>query len=651
VDKIKVLIVDDERKTLDELKSGLEKYDLLVEGVQLNTDAIKILKSDARISVILLDYCLYTEHQQWQDPPIGDELIKKFREIKEDIPVFYITDKKEWKEICTDTKASGFFDKDELLQKKLISFEFVAGCLNNAAEEWRKSVTPAPFFDELKKYVDQYNYSWHTPGHAGGYSFKKSLWIKDFYDFFGEKLFRADLSVSVDELDSLLEPKEPEGVIAKAQNQAAKAFGAKRTFFVTNGTSTANKIVIQTLVQPGENLILDRNCHKSVHYAVILSGVKPVYLQPAVNRTYGIFGPVPMNTIKSTIDDHPDAKAIILTNCTYDGLVYDLKTVVGYAHSKGIKVIVDEAWFGYAYFHPSLRACSAMESGADYCTQSTHKVLSAFSQASMIHIKDPEFEDKYEHIFREHFCMHTSTSPQYPIIASLDVARKQMQLEGYTLLDEAIKISEQLKKAINEQNEFISLSKDEILKDFEPQIKDDGIYLDPTKLLIHTNNFNAKNVKKYLDKKGIKVEKKTFNTLLFLITIAITDTKAGTLLAVLNNFDGKEEPPSGGGLLPNKLPTSKMDPRDAFYKACKYGQSEWVELEKANNRISAGMVVPYPPGIPLLLPGEEVSVEIIECLKQIMYFDDEAEIHGLKVERKENDEKKEVKNRIWVMKT
>ena len=202
--------------------------------------------------------------------------------------------------------------------------------------------------------------------------------MNDFYEFMGEHVFDADLSVSVPMLDSLMEPG---GVIVEAQKMAAKAFGARRTFFATNGTSTANKVIFQTLLAPGEKLLLDRNCHKSVHHGVVLSGAHPIYLDSALNRKYGLYGPVPKATLLHAIEEHPDAQALVLTSCTYDGLRYDLAPIVEAAHANGIKVIVDEAWYGFARFHPEFRP-TALEAGADYATQSTHKVLSAFSQAA-----------------------------------------------------------------------------------------------------------------------------------------------------------------------------------------------------------------------------------------------------------------------------
>ncbi|MFZ2989859.1 aminotransferase class I/II-fold pyridoxal phosphate-dependent enzyme, partial [Ideonella sp.] len=341
-----------------------------------------------------------------------------------------------------------------------------------AAEVAEKAETP--FYDALRSYVAQAKDSWHTPGHGGGDSFKNSPWVGDFYDFVGEEMLRADLSVSVPELDSLLHPT---GVIAQAQRLAAKAFGARKTYFATNGTSTSNKVIFQTLLAPGDKLLLDRNCHKSVHHGVILSGAMPVYLDSSVNRHYGLFGPVPKATIRAAIDANPDAKVLILTSCTYDGLRYDLKPIIAMAHAAGIKVIVDEAWYGHARFHPELRP-TALECGADYATQSTHKVLSAFSQASMIHVNDPGFD---EHLFRENFNMHASTSPQYNLIASLDVARKQAVMEGYRLLDRSLKFAHELRQKINATGAFRVLELDDLLHE---DVKGDGIRLDPTKLTI-----------------------------------------------------------------------------------------------------------------------------------------------------------------------
>jgi arginine decarboxylase len=460
-----------------------------------------------------------------------------------------------------------------------------------AAEIAEKSATP--FYDELKNYVRMAKDSWHTPGHAGGDSYKGSPWVGDFYDFAGENLLRADLSVSVEMLDSLLHPT---GVIVQAQRLAARAFGARKTYFATNGTSTANKVIFQTLLAPGDKLLLDRNCHKSVHHGVILSGARPVYLDSSVNRKYGLFGPVPRATVLSAIAAHPDARALILTSCTYDGLRYDLRPIIEAAHAAGIKVIVDEAWYGHARFHPALRP-TALESGADYCTQSTHKVLSAFSQASMIHVNDPLFD---EHLFRENFNMHASTSPQYNLIASLDVARKQAVMEGYRLAD-------------------------------------DNIRLDPTKITIDitASGFSSDELREELfERFNIQVEKSTHNTLTLLLTVGTTRSKVSRLFDALLRLSKERRPERVGAKMPELPRFTRLAclPRDAFYE---YGEriplldDQGQPNAALEGRVCCDQITPYPPGIPVLVPGQVIAPEIIAFLTRIMRMQKSIEMHGL----------------------
>ncbi|HEY7776346.1 MAG TPA: ornithine decarboxylase, partial [Kineobactrum sp.] len=311
-----------------------------------------------------------------------------------------------------------------------------------------------PFADTLRDYVYSAKDPWHTPGHSGGDSLRDSPWVSDFYQMMGEHVFNTDLSVSVQSLDSLL---EPHSVIQESQELAALAFGADHTFFVTNGTSTANKVIMQQLLGAGGKVILDQACHKSVHHAVVLFGAEPVYLRASLNPHFGFYGPVPRRRVLAAIDAHPDARLLVLTSCTYDGFRYDLAPIISHAHAAGIKVLIDEAWYAHGYFHPQLRPC-ALESGADYVTQSTHKMLSAFSQASMIHVADPDFD---EHRFRENLNMHTSTSPQYAMIASLDVARKQMSMEGFARLQACFDIAAQLREGINRTGVFRVLTLEE----------------------------------------------------------------------------------------------------------------------------------------------------------------------------------------------
>ncbi|NDY91498.1 aminotransferase class I/II-fold pyridoxal phosphate-dependent enzyme [Ideonella livida] len=513
--------------------------------------------------------------------------------------------------------VDGYFFRDEA--------DLAGWCRILAAEVAEKSATP--FYDALRRYVAQAKDSWHTPGHGGGDSFKASPWVGDFHDFVGEELLRADLSVSVPALDSLMHPT---GVIAQAQRLAAQAFGARKTYFATNGTSTSNKVIFQTLLTPGDTLLLDRNCHKSVHHGVILSGARPVYLDSSVNRRFGLFGPVPLATLRAAIAAHPEAKVLILTSCTYDGLRYDLRPIVQMAHAAGIKVIVDEAWYGHARFHPGLRP-TALECGADYVTQSTHKVLSAFSQASMIHVNDPDFD---EHLFRENFNMHTSTSPQYNLIASLDVARRQAVMEGFRLLDRSLQLAAELREKINATGAFRVLELAELLPE---AVQGDGIRLDPTKLTIDlsASGWGADELREELISRfNIQVEKNTHNTLTLLLTIGTTRAKASRLFDAMLRLAKERRTPLSYGRMPEAPRFSRLAclPRDAFYER---GERLPVLDDSGqpnpalNGRVCCDQIVPYPPGIPVLVPGQVIEPAVVAYLARLLQTQRSIELHGL----------------------
>lgn len=506
--------------------------------------------------------------------------------------------------------------------------EFPVGQLLDRVCQDLKERASTPFFSALRTYVQNQPDSWHTPGHSNGNSLRYSAWGTDFYHFVGQSMWQADLSVSVHSLDSLL---HPDGVIEQAQNLAAKAFGAKHTYFATNGSSTANKVILQSVLTPGDTLLLDRNCHKSVHHGVILSGAKPIYMNSSVNEPLGIFASVPLATILQTIEDHPHAKAIILTNPTYDGLCYDLAPVIKAAHRHGIKVIIDEAWYGFARFHPIFRP-TALELGADYVTQSTHKTLSAFSQASMVHVNDPQHNP---HILRETFNMHASTSPQYSIIASLDVARQQMSMEGFALLEKALNIAHTLRQKINAMKLFRVLSLEELLPD---ALKNDNIRLDPTKVTIdvRATNHSGEAIQQMLfEQFDIQVEKTTFATITVLVTIGATANKMMRLIHALTSLS--DTLPKRKRSL--KKPIIKIPkftslaglPRDAFYYSgvtvpvIKNGKPN----KKLIGRISCDQIVPYPPGIPVLVPAQIVDEAILNYLAQLILSSEDYEIHGL----------------------
>ncbi|MBI2311987.1 MAG: aminotransferase class I/II-fold pyridoxal phosphate-dependent enzyme [Betaproteobacteria bacterium] len=628
----RVLVINDEKLVLRDLLKGLNAAGRSLDnplgisftGVTTARGALTAIEEDGDLQAVVVDDTLYTltnsagGSRTLQMSAL--ELVQRITRLRPELDV-YIMIAQEQEDQVVDalfTEAvDGYFYREER------DYRGWYRILNAEIQEKAKT----PFYDQLKSYVLMAKDAWHTPGHSSGESLRDSPWASDFHGFMGDHVFDADLSVSVPMLDSLMEPT---GVILEAQKLAAKAFGARRTFFATNGSSTANKVILQTLIAPGEKLLLDRNCHKSVHHGVVLSGAHPVYLDSSVNRKYGVYGPVPKRTILKAIKDHPDAQCLILTSCTYDGLRYDLEPIVRAAHAKGIKVVVDEAWYGFARFHPVFRP-TALEAGADYVTQSTHKVLSAFSQASMIHVNDPGFN---EHIFRENFNMHTSTSPQYGIIASLDVARKQAVMEGYKLLARTLQLSGELRESINATGVFRVLELEDLLPD---EVKKDGVRLDPTKVTVDISRcgYTVEELQRELfERYNIQVEKSTFNTLTLLLTIGTTRSKVSRLYDALMRIarEGRSlrriyRAPEIPGFT-----ELRFLPRDAFYCG---GEPVPLldEQEKVNpvlaGRVCADQIVPYPPGIPVLVPGQLITAEIVQYLVGLLRSQKRVEIHGI----------------------
>ncbi|MCO6428384.1 aminotransferase class I/II-fold pyridoxal phosphate-dependent enzyme [Nitrosomonas communis] len=628
----RILLINDEKLILKELIKGLSiaaksmdnPLGIAFAGVTTAHEALQAIEQDGDIQALVVDDKLYTlqsERKGSRNLQMSAlELVQKISRFRPELNIYVLIAQEQEDEVVDilfSETVDGYFYREER------DYRGMYRILNAQLQDKART----PFYDQLKHYVLMAKDAWHTPGHSSGDSLRDSPWVSDFYKFIGEHIFRADLSVSVPMLDSLMEPT---GVIAEAQKIAAKAFGARRTFFATNGTSTANKVIFQTLLAPGEKLLLDRNCHKSVHHGVVLSGAHPVYLDSSVNKKFSIYGPVPKQTLFDAIEQHADAEALILTSCTYDGLRYDLPPIIEAAHAKGIKVIIDEAWYGFARFHPAFRP-TALEAGADYATQSTHKVLSAFSQSSMIHVNDPDFN---EHLFRENFNMHTSTSPQYSMIASLDVARKQVMLEGYKLLSRTLELAREVRAQINSTGVFQVLELPELLPD---DIKQDNIQLDPTKVTVDISRcgFTVEElIRELFEHYNIQVEKSTFNTLTLLLTIGTTRSKVSRLYDALMRIARE-------GRAPRRLyQTSEIPhftelrylPRDAFYCG-----GELVPLldeeDKVNKnlegRICADQITPYPPGIPVLVPGQTITNGVIHYLVSMLRSQKRVEVHGI----------------------
>ncbi len=626
----RVLIVNDEPLVLRDLVKGLNAAARSLEnplgitftGVTSARDALAAIEQDGDIQAVVVDDKLYTLNlrSSRKKQMSALELVQRITRFRRELDVYILIAQEHEDEIVDalfSESVDGYFYREER------DYRGMYRILNAQIQEKART----PFYDQLKNYVWLAKDSWHTPGHSSGESLRGSPWINDFHEFMGEHVFDVDLSVSVPMLDSLMEPT---GVIAEAQAMAANAFGARRTFFATNGTSTANKVILQTLLAPGEKLLLDRNCHKSVHHGVVLSGAHPIYLRSSVNRKYGLYGPVPKKEISHAIEEHPDAQALIITSCTYDGLRYDLAPIIAQAHAKGIKVIIDEAWYGFARFHPEFRP-TALEAGADYAAQSTHKVMSAFSQASMIHVNDPAFND---HIFRENFNMHASTSPQYAMIASLDIARKQMVMEGYKLLSRTLSLARELRSQINSTRVFRVLELEELLP---LELGKDDIRLDLTKVTVDIAScgYTVEDLQRELfERFNIQVEKSTFNTLTLLLTVGTTRSKVSRLYDALMRIAREGRAPRRLYQFPEIPDFTRLRflPRDAYYCGGELipllGESDEINPVLAD-RVCADQIVPYPPGIPVLVPGQVITREIAHYLVGLLRAQKRVEMHGI----------------------
>ena len=597
----------------------------------------------------------------------------------------------------------------------------------------------APFFDALREYSKKPTGVFHALPISRGKSIAKSHWIGDMGEFYGPNIFLAETSATTGGLDSLLQPTGP---LKLAQEKMGRAFGAQRSYFVTNGTSTANKIVMQALVRPGDIVLVSRDCHKSHHYSLVLAGAHPAYMDPYPLERYSMYGGVTLRTIKEQLLELERAgqldkvRMVLLTNCTFDGLVYDPLRVMRevLAIKPDVIFLWDEAWFAFARFSPTYRSRTAMataaaleeelrspeyreryaawkrafndadddarlssESLADpdkarvrvYATQSTHKTLTSLRQGSMIHVYDQDFERLAERMFDEAYMTHTSTSPNYQILASLDVGRRQVELEGYRLVKESVELAMTLRERITEhpllKKWFEVLSVGELIpvecrpsgmdafysptdgfRRMEAAWDSDEFALDPTRLTLYVGKtgIEGDQFRKLLhDKHDIQVNKTSRNTVLFMLNIGTTRGAVAYLIEVLlkiareieadhqrqSSMDAAiderriDELVNGRPPLPDFThfhtkfaaaggATRVGDMRSAFFLSYDEGNCEYLavggEAERAVNSdadvVSAAFVTPYPPGFPVLVPGQVITQAVLDFLAAL----DVKEIHG-----------------------
>jgi arginine/lysine/ornithine decarboxylase len=586
----------------------------------------------------------------------------------------------------------------------------IASLYQHVVDSIRKRAS-TPFFTALKEYSQRPVSVFHAQITSGGKSLRKSTWLGDFYDFYGKDVFNGETTTTLAPLDSLLEPK---GTIKQAQDLAAKAFGAERTFFVTNGTSTAVKILYQALLKPGDTVLIDRCCHKSHHYGLVLAGANPAYLssdplnlksEDGTEYGTGIWKGVTTKKILDTLESNPDAKMLSLTNCTFDGYIHKTESIVRQVldkldalKTKGIRkadsddfvFLFDEAWFAYAAFLPETRELTAMAVAQKvsqdrvvrfYSVQSTHKTLTAFRQGSMIHSRDPYLNDPSKnvgHELQESLFTHTTTSPSYNMIASLDVGRMQADLEGRALWGEAWSLAADLRETINNdvvlQKYFEALTPEKLAcadlmprnrgsesnspgNDKTSQKTDDGDepmwYLDTSKvtlLLKPDSGLTGELAKKLLlDQHDIHFNKSTSNSCLLMVNGGSTSSSVSHLVQALRDLVETSASRSKRTRLPTIIERELLDVtfatqdgkplsiRESFFggpwasaNECQgvYAIEDELtkELVDAGRLVSRFFVIPYPPGFPLLVPGQVVTPKVLEYLRNL----DVSEIHGMK---------------------
>ncbi|WP_059104978.1 aminotransferase class I/II-fold pyridoxal phosphate-dependent enzyme [Shouchella shacheensis] len=455
-----------------------------------------------------------------------------------------------------------------------------------------------PLFSGLKKYAAKKPLPFHIPGHKRGRGMDET-----FRAFMGEDALSIDL-INLAPLDDL---HHPHGMIDEAQQLAAQAFGADYTFFSVQGTSGAIMTMILSICGPGDKIIVPRNVHKSVMSAIIFSGALPVFVHPELDEKLGIAHGITTDSLQRAIASHPEAKAVFVINPTYFGFSCDLRAIVELAHEAGMPVLVDEAHGVHIHFHSSLPP-SAMEAGADLAATSVHKLGSSLTQSSVLNVREGLVSiDRVTAILS----MLTTTSTSYLLLASLDVARKHLATRGPSLINETIQLAEQARVEINDIDGLYCVG--------EERLHSTATYaLDPTKLLISLKGLtiNGYEAEVWLrNTHNIEVELSDLYNILCIITIGDTKKELTTLvnaLAEMASLYAKDEQERENvDVHVPDTPTLALSPRDAFYAA-----TENVPFDQSKGRIIAEFIMVYPPGIPILAPGELITIENLDYVRE-----------------------------------
>lgn len=707
------------------LAKAIEEQDMEVVGGFTYTDVAMVANQAARASAFIVSIDDEEISEDGIESKAVEDLQKFINETRRrnlDIPIFLFGETRTSRHLPNQIlrELHGFIHMFEDTP------EFVARYIIREATNYLNSMAP-PFFKALVNYANDGSYSWHCPGHSGGVAFLKTPVGQMFHQFFGENMLRADVCNAVDELGQLLDHTGP---VAASERNAARIFDADHLFFVTNGTSTSNKIVWHSNVGTDDIVIVDRNCHKSVLHSIMMTGTVPIFLRPTRNHL-GIIGPISRDefspaSIQKKIDANPLVKdksavprVLTITQSTYDGVLYNVEMIKKDLASYVDTLHFDEAWLPHANFHPFYHEFHAIgknrprsKDAIIFSTQSTHKLLAGISQASQILVQDSETRKLDRYRFNEAYLMHTSTSPQYAIIASCDVTAAMMEAPGGTaLVEESIYEALEFRRAMRKVDAEFGLdwwfqvwgpgglaengmdSREEwMLKSSDAwhgfgALAEDFNLLDPIKSTIVTPGLDingkfadwgipASIVTKYLAEHGVIVEKTGLYSFLVMFTIGITKGRWNSLVTELQQFkDDYDQNQPLWRVMPEfvqahpeyerqglkdlsqrvheayrkydvarvttemYLSTMEpaMKPSDAF-ECLARRQVDRVPIDELEGRITTMLVTPYPPGIPLLIPGERFNRTIVEYLKFARAFNRDfpgfhTDVHGLVEEK------------------
>ncbi|ADW70069.1 Orn/Lys/Arg family decarboxylase [Granulicella tundricola] len=734
-------------RAMERLVSAIGEEGYEVVRTSTPEDGLSLITSDPSYSSILLDWDLEGDNQFQEREAL--QILRAVRRRNKKIPIFLIADRT----LVSELPLEVVRQVHEYIHLFGDTPAFIANRVDFAVERYHETLLP-PYFKVLKKYTDEGAYSWDAPGHMGGVAFLKHPIGMEFHKFFGENIMRSDLGISTAPLGSWLDHIGPPG---ESERNAARIFGADWTFYVLGGSSNSNQIIGHGVIAQDDIVLADANCHKSICHSLTVTGARPVYFKPTRNG-YGMIGLVPLKrfspeNVKSLIDKSPftpgapskEPTYAVVTNSTYDGLCYDVNRVVQELSKSVPRVHFDEAWYAYAKFHPIYRGRFAMDVPDDmpdrpaiFSVQSTHKMLAAFSMGSMVHVKLSQRAPLDFDQFNESFMMHGTTSPFYPLIASLDVAAAMMdEPAGPTLMDETIQDAISFRKAMssiahrlrlaesNGDGWFFRLYQPEVVIDprtdesfvFEEapdsllgtasscwtlkpgedwhgyqdeDIADDYCMLDPTKVTILTPGVNpqgkisewgipASILVEFLDSRRVEIARVGDYTVLVLFSVGTSKGKWGSLLENLFEFKRlyDSEAPLEEALpeLVSKYPARYrnvslkelsdemhsvmgdldlaglvnaacdedfdpvLTPAQTYQKLVK-NQTERIRFNEMAGRLAAVMLVPYPPGIPMSMPGERLGSSESPVIKLILAMEEfgkrfpgfEREVHGIEVD-------------------